>query len=56
MLAGESRPTALPIREYLVGYDENTIATRLSAGATRRSVAWLTARPATRSHRSGSGT
>ena len=38
-LAGVSSPTALPMRACLVGYAENTTATRLSCGANRRAVA-----------------
>ena len=39
VLDGVSSPTALPMREYLVGYAENINATRLSAALTRRRVA-----------------
>ena len=55
-LAGVSRPTALPIRACLVGYDDSTTATRRSAGGMCRSRARATAVPATRPARSGSGT
>ena len=44
------------MRACLVGYAENTSATRLSAGAMRRNRACRIAMPATRAQRSVSGT
>ena len=54
--AGVSKPTALPMRACLVGYADSITTIFFSLLRRWRSRAWRYAMPASRAHRSASGT